>query len=75
MIHIKFVRSELHYGHCSVENTDVLTEHPLTPQMKGESPKSRIFIEAGVVDQLMGGVDHVQYFWSGTTLIGVADPP
>ena len=52
-----------------------LTEYVHTRQKFGEMAKSRILVKLGWVDQLMGVVDHDQYFWSGATLMGVADPP
>ena len=34
--------------------------------------KSRIFMKLGWVEQLMGGIDHVQYFLPRATTIGMA---
>ena len=53
----------------------ILTEYVHTRQKFGEMAKSRILVKLGWVDQLMGVVDHDQYFWSGATLMGVAGPP
>ena len=57
------------------EGPPFLTEYVHTRQKFGEMAKSRILVKLGWVDQLMGVVDHDQYFWSGATLMGVADPP
>ena len=52
-----------------------LTECIHTGQTYREMAKSPILIKLGWVDQLMGRVDHDQYFWPGPTLMGVASPP
>ena len=54
---------------------NLLTECIHTGQTYREMAKSPILIKLGWVDQLMGRVDHDQYFWPGPTLMGVAGPP
>ena len=54
---------------------DYLTDCPLIPQPFMESPKLRILMKVGMVDQLIGKVGHMQYFCSGTTLMAVAAHP
>ena len=46
-----------------------------TPQTNVQMAKSWIFMKLGWVDPIMGGVDHVQYFCPGATLVGVAAHP
>ena len=52
-----------------------LTEHSYNPQRNMLKAKSRILMKLGWIDQLMSGVDHVQYFLPGVTLLGLAGPP
>ena len=52
-----------------------LTDCPHIPQIIGEKSKSRILMKLGWIDQLMGGIDHAQYFLPRVTLTGLAGPP
>ena len=48
---------------------------PHIRQTKAKMAKSRNLVKLGWVYQLIGRIDHVKYFWPGTTLMAVAAHP